>query len=185
MRDAVSGKLMFEALGSPGQADVLDVARRTAERIDKVLQKTGWSLEPEADEPPPQLLLDEPGLAACYAAAALGIGVSGERAGLPALRLVFGQPAPERPESGSDEPVAEHRGVNVHPKQWLDGRDRQQLERLCRYITRPPVAQADPSPVEPLTPAPRGRAQAAHRSDRARAATRARRSARARDRPGR
>ncbi len=55
---------------------------------------------------------------------------------------MFGrQPSPEGAESGPDEPVAEHRGVNVHAKQSVDGRDRRQLERLCRYITRPPVAQ--------------------------------------------
>jgi hypothetical protein len=29
----------------------------------------------------------------------------------------------------------------VHARQVVDGRDRRQLERLCRYITRPPVAQ--------------------------------------------
>ena len=46
-----------------------------------------------------------------------------------------------RAEAGADEPVAEHRGVNVHAEQWVDGRDRRQLERLCRYVTRPPVAQ--------------------------------------------
>jgi hypothetical protein len=27
------------------------------------------------------------------------------------------------------------------PKQSVDGRDRRQLERLCRYVTRPPVPQ--------------------------------------------
>ena len=31
--------------------------------------------------------------------------------------------------------------MNVHAKQKVDGRDRAQLERLCRYITRPPLAQ--------------------------------------------
>jgi hypothetical protein len=33
------------------------------------------------------------------------------------------------------------RGINLHAKQRVDGRDRRQLERLCRYITRPPLAQ--------------------------------------------
>jgi hypothetical protein len=37
--------------------------------------------------------------------------------------------------------VAEVRGINVYAKQLVDGRDRPQLERLCRYITRPPIAQ--------------------------------------------
>jgi hypothetical protein len=33
------------------------------------------------------------------------------------------------------------RGINVHAKQRVDGRDRAQIERLCRYITRPPLSQ--------------------------------------------
>ena len=31
--------------------------------------------------------------------------------------------------------------INLHARQCVDGRDRRQLERLCRYVTRPPVAQ--------------------------------------------
>ena len=34
------------------------------------------------------------------------------------------------------EPAAEVRGINVHATQRVDGRDRAQIERLCRYITR-------------------------------------------------
>lgn len=142
VRDAESGALKFEELGTPSHADVLDIARRTAERVDTLLRKRGRSLEPEGDEPVAELLLDEPGLAACYSAAAQGLSVSAERAGKPQLRLVFGTgTAPERAELEPDEPVADHRGINVHAKQSVDGRDRRQLERLCRYITRPPVAQ--------------------------------------------
>jgi Putative transposase len=124
---------------------VEDVARRTAADIEKVLRAAGRTFHPEADDAePPELLLDEPGLAACYAAAAQGISVSGDRAGLPTLRLVFPpEPPPRSADIGplADEPVAEVRGINVHAKQVVDGRDRQKLERLCRYITRPPVAQ--------------------------------------------
>ena len=110
--------------------------------MNGLLTKSGRSLEREGDEPVPELCSDEPGLASCYAAAAQGISVSGERAGKPQLRLVFGTPAaPERAEQDPDEPVAEHRGVNVHARQSVDGRDRRQLERLCRYVTRPPIAQ--------------------------------------------
>src|SRR5688572_5425812 len=83
VRDAVSGALRFEALAAPSQADVFEVARRTAERIEKLLRASGRSLEPHGDQPEPALCLDEPGLAACYAAAAQGVAVSGERAGQP------------------------------------------------------------------------------------------------------
>jgi hypothetical protein len=46
--------------------------------------------------------------------------------------------APESAEPASDEPVAEHRGINIHAKQSVDGRDRRQLERLRR---RPSAAK--------------------------------------------
>jgi Putative transposase len=46
-----------------------------------------------------------------------------------------------RTADDDDEPVAEVRGINVHAKQRVDGRDRAQIERLCRYITRPPLSQ--------------------------------------------
>jgi hypothetical protein len=145
VRDAESGKLEFHALAAPARADVEQVARRTAERIEKILERAGRSLDPQmqTEEPPPELVLDEPGLASCYTVAARGISVSGERAGLPALRLVSPS-APSRARSASaadSEPVAEVRGVNVHAKQRVDGRDRKQLERLCRYVTRPPLAE--------------------------------------------
>jgi len=140
------GSLVFHALKAPTRADVADVARRTAERIERILRAHGRSIDPEMqDDQPPSLVLDEPGLAACYAAAAQGISVTGDRAGQPALRLVVFQGAPlagpALDDAGADEPVAEVRGVNVHAKQVVDGRDRRQLERLCKYITRPPVAQ--------------------------------------------
>jgi hypothetical protein len=32
-------------------------------------------------------------------------------------------------------------GVNLFAKQRVDGRDRRQLERLCRYVMRPPLSQ--------------------------------------------
>ncbi len=40
-----------------------------------------------------------------------------------------------------DLPVAEVRGINLYGRQWVHGHDRKQLERLARYITRPPIAQ--------------------------------------------
>src|SRR5690349_16123493 len=37
--------------------------------------------------------------------------------------------------------LAEAGGVNIHAQTVIDGRDRNRLERLCRYIARPPLAQ--------------------------------------------
>lgn len=103
MRDADGGALVFEELGTPTRAEVLGVARRAAERVDRLLRKSGRRLEREADEPEPELLLDEPGLASCYAAAARGISVSGERTGLPstASPASSSAPSPNSPAKNS------------------------------------------------------------------------------------
>ena len=138
------GKLEFHTLSRPTQAEVAEVAKRTAARVEKLLRAGGRSLDPELEDTqadPPRLAIDEPGLAACYAAAAQGVGVAGARAGQPALRLVVQREQATQAGVAEDQPVAEVRGINVHAKQVVDGRDRKQLERLCRYVTRPPLAQ--------------------------------------------
>jgi hypothetical protein len=143
VRNDTTGSLVFHPLPTPTQAEVADVARRTAARIERLLRKHGRSIDPElADDNPHPLDLDDPALAACYAAAARGVGITGDRAGQPTLRLIFPEDAPRRTSTAdADSPVAEVRGVNVHAKQMVDGRDRPRLQRLCRYITRPPLAQ--------------------------------------------
>ncbi len=74
--------LEFRELDAPTQADIIEVAPRTAARVEKILRAHGRSLDPElGDDTPPKLALDEPGLAACYAAAAQGLSVGGDRAG--------------------------------------------------------------------------------------------------------
>lgn len=141
VRKDPNGPLVFHPLPTPTRAEVADVARRTAERIERILRAHGRSLDPEMqDDEPHPLCLEQPGLAACYAAAAQGVSVTGARAGQPTLRLVVSdhEPCDGRDD---DEPVAQVRGINVHAKQLVDGRDRRQLERLCKYITRPPIAQ--------------------------------------------
>ena len=132
----------------------------------------------DAESPPP-VMSEEPGLAACYGAAAQGVGLVGDRAGRPTLRLLVNhEPRPRAVDE--DAPAAEVRGVNVHAKQTVGtqrpphtecgasydgergpgprpaegrlggpcgrrrrwgGRDRRALERLARYITRPPLSK--------------------------------------------
>jgi len=68
-------------------------------------------------------------------AAAAGHGVAGEGAGEPLLRVV--DPAHAR----KSERVGESGGFNVHAEVAVPPRDRARLERLCRYLCRPPIAQ--------------------------------------------
>ncbi len=41
----------------------------------------------------------------------------------------------------SGERVGESQGINVHAEVVVPARDRARLERLCRYVCRPPIAQ--------------------------------------------
>jgi hypothetical protein len=60
------------------------------------------------------------------------------------LRLVAGDLAEAKHSSDTrppTEPVAEALGVSLYARQLVDGCDRQKLERLCRYVMRPPLSQ--------------------------------------------
>jgi hypothetical protein len=75
------------------------------------------------------------GVLSSHAKPASGLGLVGERAGQPLLRIVD----PSRAREG--EPFAEVMGFNVHAQVAVAAHDRARLERLCRYLCRPPLAQ--------------------------------------------
>jgi hypothetical protein len=147
LREA-NGRLVFHPLPEPTKSDVAEVARRTAKRMKRLFKERGrrspWDDEESADAEPEELSLKEPGLFACYDTAARGVAVSGDRAGNPVLRVVVGkgdaEDAPSKRDT-DDRPMAEVLGVNVHAVERVEARDRARLERLCRYLARPPVAE--------------------------------------------
>jgi hypothetical protein len=123
------GKLEFHALTPPTTAEVYAVAKRMHARIERLCVKHG--------------LHDEPGeeassLVVCMNAAAQDVSLFGERAGERTKKLVRAVRAAEARLASPF--VAEVGGVNIHAGVAVHGRDRQALERLCRYVTRPPIA---------------------------------------------
>lgn len=139
-RDQDSAELCFHALAEPRQEEVTELARRVASRIEKVLKKSGrWLEDGHGTDSADPLAQAQPVLSSCYQAAAQGCELLGERAGQPTLRLVGLPVKGKTPRSVGL--VAEVRGVSIHAQTAIDGRDRKRLERLCRYIARPPIAQ--------------------------------------------
>ncbi|MCC6216492.1 MAG: transposase [Polyangiaceae bacterium] len=69
--------------------------------------------------------------------------MSSDRAGQPPLRVIASPDPPPRPRAPdtTDQPSAEVRGINIHAAQLVDDQDRHRVERRCKYVTRPPVAQ--------------------------------------------
>jgi len=136
VREKPDAPLVFHALPAPTADEVTDVASRTALRVQKILERHGRSLDGtgdrDADDAQPA---EQLALSTCYGAAVSGVGLDGARAGQPLLRIV-------EPSLARDaEPVAEIMGFNVHAQVAIPARDRAKLERLCRYVCRPPIAQ--------------------------------------------
>lgn len=111
------------------------MAAETHARI-RVLARRGRSLD-GVDDAPDELASAEPVLASCYAASTADVQLLGAAPGQKTAKLV----QPVRRVPSPSEPLAEVGGVNVHAKVAFDGRDRRRLERLCRYLARPPLSQ--------------------------------------------
>ena len=96
----------------------------------------GRSLD-ELDDAPDELAANQPILASCYAASVGDRQLLGSAPGQRTRKLVHAVWEVSAP----GEAVADVGGVNVHAGAAIDGRDRRRLERLCRYVARPPISQ--------------------------------------------
>jgi len=135
VRAAQSGELLFHALAAPTADEVTDVATRTAQRVQKILARHGRTPDGTGESDVVEPVGEQLALAALCGAAAAGHGLAGDGAGEPLLRVV--DPARAR----KTERVGESGGINVHAEVAVPPRDRARLERLCRYVCRPPIAQ--------------------------------------------
>ena len=130
------GRLCFHELDRPTPEEVIEIARWTYEGIARVLARQGRSLD-EFDDTFDVFADEQPALASCYGASLSDRQLLGASPGAQTRKLVH----PVRELRSSDEALAEVGGVNVHVGSAIDRHDRQRLERVCRYMTRPPVCQ--------------------------------------------
>ena len=106
------------------------------ERIVRVLQRQGRSFD-EFESAPDELAQDQPVLASCYGASVGDRQLLGADPGQRTRKIVH----PVRELPPPNEALADVGGVNIHAGAAIDGRDRRRLERLCRYVARPPISQ--------------------------------------------
>jgi hypothetical protein len=112
--------------------DVRRIAETTAHRVVNLLQRRGL-LEQDV---PDALVQDEPLLAALTAASIRGTVATGERAGRRIRRRLVD------PQEGiqSGPLCFSSRGFSLHAATRIEAGARERLERLCRYVLRPPLA---------------------------------------------
>ncbi|MCP4136907.1 MAG: transposase, partial [bacterium] len=136
----------FLPLPPPSTEDVARVMAGTARRIKKRLERRATEQDDDA------LAEGQPLLAMLAAASVRSRIATGADAGLPWRRLgdqvvplEAAQGEVETGEVSSPRPnlpprCVRHGGMSLHADVAVPARDRQRLERLCRYILRPPLA---------------------------------------------
>ena len=136
--ESPEGAVRFRPLPPPDDDEVERVARRVARGLARLLERRG--LGPEADPSEADPLGDEePLLAVLYAASLAGRAAMGPRAGQRVARLGDRIDADDLPLV-EGERCTTVGGVSLHANVAVPARDRLRLERLCRYVARPPVA---------------------------------------------
>lgn len=136
VRDTPDATPRFVPLDAPSADEVTEVAAWTHARLVKVLARHGRSLD-GPDDAADALGSEQPVLASCYAASAADVQLLGETPGARTGKL--GRPVAVRAPTPSRAAAAVG-GVDVHASVAVDGRDRPRLERLCRYVARPPLS---------------------------------------------
>jgi hypothetical protein len=139
----------FTPLPPPGDEEVTRITATLARRVERLLVNKGLLGEHAATDPDP-METDESLLARLYSASVQGRIASGPHAGQRLLRLG------DRIDVGEVEAItgprcASVQGFSLHADVCVPARDRRRLERLCRYVARPPIA------TDRLSEAPDGR----------------------------
>jgi hypothetical protein len=132
------GVLRFDSLPPPDDAEVARVVSQVAKRVARLLERRGSGPDSDPSEADP-LGEEQPLLAQLYGASIAGRIATGPRAGRRVLR-VGNCIDPEDLPALEGERCASASGVSLHAKVAVPARDRRRLERLCRYVARPPVA---------------------------------------------
>jgi hypothetical protein len=126
----------FYPLHAPEEKDVAWVAAEVAARTGGLLERLGQS---SADGEQDRLSCDDPWLSGLYAASVSGRVATGTRAGR-RVQTAGVERNPEEESSASGPRCANVAGFSVHANVAIREHRRDALERLCRYMCRPPLA---------------------------------------------
>ena len=136
---ALDGSAQFRALPPPTDAEVERVAASIARRLIRRLERRGLLAgSPEETDP---LARDSSVLGELYAASVRHRAATGRRAGRRVARLGDHVTADDLEQPRSRR-CAMIDGVSLHANVAVPARDRKRLERLCRYMARPPASTA-------------------------------------------
>jgi hypothetical protein len=132
-----TGALEFFDLGPPPPEELARILARVRARILLMLRRQGV-LTPESRLDESFLPADSTTLAACAAASSQRRIALGPECGQPLARRR--DPALALPYRFVDDTCVDAQGFSLHAGVSIPAHDRHALERLCRYLLRPPVS---------------------------------------------
>ena len=130
--------ITFIPLESPTDTEIMGVARAFVRRLSRLLDRRGLCGDGESEAADP-LPIDDPLLAELCGASVTGRTASGQRAGQRVRRLGDRVDANILPAAATPGCV-QFGGTNLHAAVAVPANDRRRLERLCRYTSRPALA---------------------------------------------
>jgi hypothetical protein len=128
----------FHALPAPSRGDIAQVAWTVCQEVVALLRERGQWVDADPGDAD-RLAQDEPLLATLYAGSIAGTLIMGENAGKRPMRL-FGAAARDDEAGHDDAPPRNAYGFDLDAAVRIPARERARLERLCRYVARPPIA---------------------------------------------
>lgn len=131
-------EMRFRHLPPPDEAEIESIVRTTAGGILRLLKRRGLGADAEPDQADP-VTRDAGLMAALYSASVRGQIATGPRTGQKVMR--FGDYVEvEHLEAVTTTRCVTLGGLSLHANVAVPAGDRQRLERVCRYVARPPVA---------------------------------------------
>ena len=135
VQEEPGGEVQFHALTPPTDDEVTAVAQDICCKTIELLKSKGIWKDHESDTED-TFASQEPALAHAYQASVRGVLSTGPRSGQRVVRF-FGAAAQSEQESAKRSTNA----FDLHARRATFAYDREAVERLARYILRPPVAQ--------------------------------------------
>ena len=125
---------VFHPLPAPTDAEIAQILDEVHQRVTRLLRRAGRLPE---DPSPTDPVAEQMPLLAGYAAASIQERIAtGPRAGQPVRRLRSAAAVVD----GNTPRCARLEGFSLHANVALPAHAREQLEHLCRYLLRPPLA---------------------------------------------
>src|SRR5262245_44949269 len=136
---AFGGALACHPAPAPSDAEVAAALAMIHHRVRRLLVCHGLEPADDATGPVDRLAEESPVLAGIAGASVQGRVALGSRAGARVRRLGDARDIETVTSRGPRQAHLE--GFDLHANVWVGANDRAGLERLCRYVLRPPFAQ--------------------------------------------